>query len=112
MPLGKTSTRAIAVAGALLALACVGGWTWHGRIEQELAQPFDRHQAGFVGSATCKTCHAERHKTWARTFHRTMTQEATAQSVQGRFDGEPVTYWGATIGGSTTWARTARPSRR
>ncbi len=26
-----------------------------------------------------------------------MTQEATSQSVRGRFDGEPVTYWGGTI---------------
>ncbi|MBY6205657.1 cytochrome c3 family protein [Halomonas denitrificans] len=52
---------------------------------------------GWTGSERCHTCHRGRFSSWHRTFHRTMTQEATAATVQGRFDGRPVTQWGFTV---------------
>ncbi len=51
----------------------------------------------WAGSDSCIECHKDRHESWYRTYHRTMTQEAGTASVLGRFDGEPVTYWGMTI---------------
>ncbi len=47
---------------------------------------------GHVGSATCATCHPDHHTSWARTFHATMTQRPTADSVLGAFDGKEVQY--------------------
>ena len=53
-------------------------------------------------SAACRPCHPEHHASWSRTFHRTMTQAATPDSVVGAFDGQDGTLWGVT----------ARPVRR
>ena len=46
----------------------------------------------WAGSGSCYGCHENRHASWARTYHRTMTQEASADSVLGAFDGRIVTY--------------------
>ncbi len=42
---------------------------------------------GFVGSAACKACHPSAYATWHDTYHRTMTQPASAEAMLGRFDG-------------------------
>ena len=65
--------------------------------EDELAGPVARREAPWVTSNTCRTCHADHYASCHRTFHRTMTQEATANSIRGTFDGRDVTYWGMTI---------------
>jgi predicted CXXCH cytochrome family protein len=57
----------------------------------------DFHKGNYIGSKECKDCHEERYDSWAKTFHKTMTQEATSSSVAGRFDGSKQTYWGITI---------------
>src|SRR5207248_8492510 len=36
---------------------------------------------GFVASAACKDCHPRQYASWYRTYHRTMTQPATAETV-------------------------------
>src|SRR5437879_5370661 len=36
---------------------------------------------GFVASAACKDCHPGQYASWYRTYHRTMTQPATAETV-------------------------------
>lgn len=51
----------------------------------------------WAGSDACHTCHRDRFGSWHRTFHRTMTQTAGPESVQGRFDGREVTHWGVTV---------------
>ncbi len=38
----------------------------------------------YVGSASCRGCHPAEHASFSRTFHRTMTQDATAQTVLAR----------------------------
>lgn len=63
----------------------------------ELNANFDPHQAAFVGSAACQDCHRDRHDSWFSTYHRTMTQEAGPDSVQGRFDGQELDYWGLRV---------------
>jgi hypothetical protein len=41
---------------------------------------------GFTTSATCQACHPAEYDTWHRSYHRTMTQVATAATVLGDFD--------------------------
>lgn len=57
----------------------------------------DFHTSNYTGSEKCKECHEDNYKSWKKTYHRTMTQEATSESVVGQFNGEPQTYWGTTI---------------
>jgi predicted CXXCH cytochrome family protein len=51
-------------------------------------------EAEYVGSGACRTCHPEHHESWSRTYHRTMTQLPTRESVLGRFDGQPLEFFG------------------
>ena len=41
---------------------------------------------GFVSADTCRQCHAEYYESWHRTYHRSMTQIASPESVVGDFD--------------------------
>ena len=43
--------------------------------------------ATFVGSANCKQCHPTEHQEWLGSQHAAAMQEATDQTVLGRFDG-------------------------
>ncbi len=100
------------VAGAML-IVVVAGWSrWEparGRAVLEAAELdgsqssgrrrifkerlVPRQQIGdeYVSSQTCRSCHPGQFSTWHRTFHRTMTQLASPQSVipshTGQFDG-------------------------
>lgn len=76
-----------AVALALLAAGLFGA-------HAQLRVPFDARHADYLGSQACVDCHDSRHRSWHQTYHRTMTQQATRASVQGRFDGQPLDYWG------------------
>jgi predicted CXXCH cytochrome family protein len=40
-----------------------------------------------VTSADCHACHAEQFESWHRTYHRTMTRDATPDTVKGDFNG-------------------------
>jgi hypothetical protein len=63
----------------------------------ELSKELPLGRADYATSTTCRSCHPDHYESWHRTFHRTMTQEASPTTVRGRFDGKPVTYWGKTI---------------
>jgi hypothetical protein len=71
-------------------------------LDQDARRPLIHREDRFAGAAVCQPCHLEQHASWARTFHRTMTQVATSDSVVGAFDGRRVSYAG----------RSARPFRR
>jgi hypothetical protein len=96
-------TRAVLL-GVLLASAAVAAAAWlvPSAYEGDLATPFRHRESAWATSEACRSCHPDHHASWARTFHRTMTQEATEASVQGAFDGREVTLLGVT----------ARPVRR
>lgn len=49
-------------------------------------RPIQRPTGGYAGSAACKSCHPHNHATWHDSYHRTMTQVASEQSVIGDFD--------------------------
>ena len=51
---------------------------------RELPRP--RESGGYVTSTSCRACHPGEFKSWHKTFHRTMTQAATAATVVPSFD--------------------------
>lgn len=63
-------------------------------IRNEVRQPVDLSSVSYVQSDTCIRCHPAHQESWRRTFHRTMTQEANPQSVQGDFNNSSFTYDG------------------
>ena len=51
----------------------------------------------YTGAEACFDCHQDRHASWAKTFHRTMTQAANEKSVRGAFDGQALTAVGGLV---------------
>lgn len=43
-------------------------------------------QFGYVGSEACRDCHPRQHDSWHDSYHRTMTQPATPETVLAPFD--------------------------
>jgi len=41
--------------------------------------------AGYVGSETCRSCHEDQFESWHRSYHRTMTQIAAADTIHAEF---------------------------
>src|SRR4051794_4059271 len=60
----------------------------------DLATARDLHGGGYVGSQACRRCHPEHDASWSRTFHRTMTTEATAANIRGDFSGATLRHAG------------------
>lgn len=57
-------------------------------------RPIEVHGDGYVSSSECRSCHPSEYASWHASYHRTMTQVASPESVKGRFDdvllgGEP-----------------------
>ena len=73
-----------------LAWTVTSGW-------RSVVAPFDPQRAAFAGSGACAECHSRRQQSWYATYHRTMTQEAGPSSVQGRFDGRSLDYYGMRV---------------
>ena len=53
--------------------------------------------SAYVGSTGCASCHEDRHASWQRTYHRTMTQQANQTSVLGQFSGAPLSAFGGLV---------------
>jgi predicted CXXCH cytochrome family protein len=92
---GAVGFRRAVVVG-LLGVLVVGGargaleWSW--RSEPPL--PDDRTTLPPVTSETCAKCHESHYASWHRTYHRTMTREATPENVKGDFNEAVVSYNG------------------
>lgn len=48
----------------------------------------------YVSSDTCRACHPDQYSTWSGSYHRTMTQVATPEAVQGDFDDAVIEFMG------------------
>lgn len=77
----------LGVAGALVVARAV-------QFQVEDPHPRDLTAVDYETSDACQKCHAAEYASWYRTYHRTMTQEATAASVLGDFDDVVVQYYG------------------
>src|SRR5439155_12206019 len=53
-------------------------------------RPIQIAEDGYASSNACKACHPSEYATWQRSYHRTMTQVATPQSVVADFAGVDV----------------------
>jgi hypothetical protein len=87
------------VAGCLAAGPIAAGLALavgHNAPRADAARPLATPSGDYVGAAACRACHPDHHASWRRTYHSTMTQLPDRASVLGRFDGVPVTLFGAT----------------
>ncbi|HEY1602145.1 MAG TPA: cytochrome c3 family protein [Pirellulales bacterium] len=92
----KPSIPLKAVVAALVALLIGGGWLlWPDSPQSRLARSADnlpellpqpRQDGEFITSQGCRGCHAEQFASWHATYHRTMTQPATPETVKADFD--------------------------
>ena len=70
--------------------------TGHDVRRAEAARPLFARGDDYVGASACRACHPDHHASWRRTYHASMTQLPDRATVRGRFDGTPVTAFGAT----------------
>lgn len=104
----RTTPRSVAVLSLVVwAAAPVAlGWIIKGfppQLDSAREQrPIAVRERGYVTSQTCEACHPEQHFTWHESYHRTMTQVVTPETVFGAFDGRTVEAHG----------REYRPERR
>jgi hypothetical protein len=91
--MSRTTRRGLAVAGAALVLASLGvvmglqaGAERVARVASSTLRPLEQPDDGYVSSAECRSCHPSEYASWSASYHRTMTQVASPQSVRGNFD--------------------------
>lgn len=53
--------------------------------DQVAHRPIVVPEEGYVSADTCRSCHPHHHASWHRSYHRTMTQLASPESVHGVF---------------------------
>jgi predicted CXXCH cytochrome family protein len=77
------------------------------------AEPKRSDEDGYLGSGACRSCHPSEHASWAKTFHRTMTQLASSQTVRAPIDGTRLEDGGRSfeleLRGKAIWARVPDP---
>lgn len=59
--------------------------------------PREGRPGGFVTSNTCQSCHPNEHASWHMSYHRTMTQYATPETVHAEFDHPPLEHLSSPI---------------
>ena len=86
--LGKGQSAA--VLAALVVTLTAGGWLIlprAGEQERDVAgRPIQVPADGYVSSQTCRACHPSQYTSWHRSYHRTMTQIATPETVAPSFN--------------------------
>lgn len=100
--------RLAAVAGVSAAALMLTGWAAYTALRDPVGsrppEGFEalRARSVYVTSATCEPCHADHVKSWRRTFHSTMTREASSTAIVAPFEGRPVDALGVR---SIPWRR-------
>ena len=92
----RTFAPALAVAAALAASSVAGAAWWHARDGARRTEDDARARAlpspvadrGYATSDACRACHPSEYASWHRSYHRTMTQAASAATVRAPFAGE------------------------
>jgi len=85
------------LAAVVAALACLAALRLERRaVAVDLGTPRDLHGSAYAGSGACRGCHADHYRSWHRTFHRTMTADATPATVAGDFSGVMLRHDGVT----------------
>ena len=77
----------------LLVLPAGAGWAVAGRLDEVSVplsatdRPTQVADAGYISSDACRSCHPQEYDTWHSSYHRTMTQVASPESVAPRWSG-------------------------
>ena len=79
--------------GVVFAAGLVVGWSILERSTSSSA-PADWSAVPSASSESCAKCHADHYESWHRTYHRTMTREATPEYVKGDFADAVYDYQG------------------
>src|SRR5437899_7030654 len=76
-------------------------------------RPIEVASDRYVSSRTCRACHPSQYASWHASYHRTMTQAASRQSVATSFDGVRVDPGAMTLEqrGDELWAEFDDPDR-
>jgi predicted CXXCH cytochrome family protein len=82
------------VLGLLVAAILAGSWWLLGQAAPPDAAPADWAGVASVSSTSCAKCHADHYDSWHRTYHRTMTREASPEYVKGDFNDAVYDYQG------------------
>jgi hypothetical protein len=87
----------------ILALAMSAMAWWQGEIRRKTAahttlagKAPQQGLPDYATSDSCRACHPEQYVSWHRSYHRTMTQLPSAQSVRGNFNNVTLEYAGET----------------
>lgn len=97
-PLRRLFRRRVVIGLVVVALAAItlaAELTWrpaNGIVSQ--LPPSTPPQSGFVSSNSCRSCHPREYQTWHASFHRTMTQPASAEGIVAPFDGRTLSDYG------------------
>jgi hypothetical protein len=71
----------------LAAVILVIWFAWPGSSKARLPNlPIEQPTGDYVGSNSCQSCHPSEHSTWHGSYHRTMTQVASEESILGDFN--------------------------
>ena len=92
----RRGTRPVAAAATLAWLCAAGAVALGGRdlprpdVERRTrdVRPLEVAHDGYVRSDACASCHPREYGTWYASYHRTMTQPATPESVKAPWEGE------------------------
>ncbi|MBI2805537.1 MAG: C cytochrome precursor [Planctomycetes bacterium] len=78
---------------SILIVAAAFLWTGPAVTREAFAtnRPIQRPTGNYVGSGACRNCHPHNHSTWHDSYHRTMTQVASDESVIGDFNNVELT---------------------
>ena len=57
-------------------------------------RPIVSPREGYTGSDACLDCHANEHASWQASYHRTMTQLVSPETVAAKFDGRELNFYG------------------
>lgn len=91
---GAALVQACAIAlavGAVAATVVEHRTRGRAREQAERHRPVESRALGYVSSRSCRPCHLEQYTSWHDSYHRTMTQPATPESVHAPFDGRTLT---------------------
>ncbi|MDP6677333.1 MAG: cytochrome c3 family protein [Verrucomicrobiota bacterium] len=56
--------------------------------------PFSRDDNEYSGSDACRDCHTDEHQSWHASYHRSMTQLVSPDTVKAAFDGQALEFQG------------------
>ena len=85
-------------------------------IDNATDRPIQVAHDGYVSSTACLDCHEDEHQSWHHSYHRTMTQVISPETILGGFDGKQQDHYGWQFTpeqrGDEFWMQFNSPSQR